>query len=144
VNLDTSAQKVESSSILSLDFNPRTLVDKNSLSTIEPRIPDVYLDAVFVPFRGRPDYVSELLTELSYNDTPIFLLPTSDLDLAFLPKEPRQSIKYLRFADPEFLTVWQSLSCLANGLCDFNFSDWDLPMKRSYALWFARKPRRKA
>lgn len=140
VNLGSPTQKVDLSSALGLDFNPRKFVVKESLSTTELHtLPDVYLDAIFVPFRGRSEYVSELLTELSYSETPIYLLPTSQSDLAILPKEPRQSIEYLGLDDLEFLAVWQRLECLSNRLSALNSRDWDLPMKRSYALWFARR-----
>ena len=91
------------SSPLSLDFNPRSLVVDSSISySLSSDKPSPSLDAIFVPFRSRPEYVSELLKILPENETPIFLLPTSSLDLNSVRKLPRQGDS----SKLEFLAFW--------------------------------------
>lgn len=43
--------------------------------------------------------------------------------------------------DPEFQAVLGNLRCSSNKLCVSYFGEWDLPAKRNYALWYARKHR---
>lgn len=127
-------------SILSLDFNPRSLIVDSSLS--HPVIldePSARLDAIFVPVRGRPQYVCELLRNLPETSTPIFLLPTSPSDLALVDVERQGPVETLLMNDPEFMTALNSLQCTSNDLSISYFGEWDLPAKRNYALWYASK-----
>ncbi len=135
-------KSLEDGQAVSLDFNPRSFVLDSSVSS--PTIseePGACLDAVFVPFRGRPEYVSELLKNLPETETPIFLLPTSRSDLALVDTKRKGPVQFLLMDDPGFLAALRSLRCSSNGLCNSYFVDWDLPAKRNYALWYARRHR---
>lgn len=43
--------------------------------------------------------------------------------------------------DPEFQVALRNLRCSSNKLCVPYFGEWDLPAKRNYALWYARRHR---
>lgn len=127
---------------ISLDFNPRSFVLDGSMSyppTSDQ--PHDCLDAIFIPFRGRPEYVSELLRNLPQNDTPIFLLPTSHRDLALVDRGQIRRVEALGMDDAGFLAALRGLRCSSNRLCISYFVEWDLPVKRNYALWYARRHR---
>ncbi len=126
---------------ISFDFNPRSLVPDNSRSyRLPPDEPSPSLDAIFIPFRGRPEYVSELLKNLPESGTSIFLLPTSSLDLDLVEIGQRH-VEALFMDDPDFMAILSGLRCSSNRLCVSYFAGWDLPAKRNYALWYARKHR---
>ena len=130
------------SSPLSLDFNPRSLVVDSSISySLASDKPSPSLDAIFVPFRSRPEYVSELLKILPENETPIFLLPTSSLDLNSVEMGRRRHVEAIFMDNPDFTAILNGLRCSSNRLCMSYFVEWDLPAKRNYALWYARKHR---
>ena len=81
---------------LSLDFNPRSLVVDSSISySLASNKPSPSLNAIFVPFRDRPEYVSELLKILPENETPIFLLPSLSLDLDLVEIGSRRHVEAL-------------------------------------------------
>ena len=127
---------------ISLDFNPRSFVLDSSMSYPSASDePPSWLDAIFVPFRDRPEYVSELLRSLPENETSIFLLPTSHLDLALVDIGQRRCVEALFMDDPDFIAMLRGLRCSSNRLCMSYFVEWDLPAKRNYALWYARRHR---
>lgn len=127
---------------ISLDFNPRSLVLGNSTAYLSTSTePHTCLDAIFIPFRGRPEYVSELLSNLPEDGTPIFLLPTSHHDLALVDTGQRRQVEALFLDDAVFLAALRRLRCSSNRLCISYFIEWDLPAKRNYALWYARRHR---
>ncbi len=122
---------------VSLDFDPRPLAVTLSLPTREDR-PYCSLDAVFIPVRGRPHYLSQLLADLPESDTPIFLLPTDPSDLVDVQGQRKGAIHVLQMTDPEFLALLQQMRCPTHVFSTAYSSAWDLPAKRSYALWYAR------
>ena len=94
------------SSPLSLDFNPRSLVVDSSISySLSSDKPSPSLDAIFIPFRSRPEYVSELLKILPENETPIFLLPTSSLDLNSVEMGRRRDVEAIFMDNPDFTAI---------------------------------------
>lgn len=122
---------------LFLDYNPRSLIVNSALSLPAPTSKqDACLDAIFIPSRGRPEYVSELLADLPDTETPIFLLPT---DVVSIHTKRNGPVKFLQMTDSEFSIALQRMRCSSNKLCISSLTEWDLPAKRNYALWYARR-----
>lgn len=112
----------------SLDYDPLSLVAHwavEQASTVEP-------DAIFIPTRRRPRYVYQLLDNISTYRGEVFVIGT-DADDA--PRTMAESGNASLIKVPEwFLRRWQNLRTP-----NYRFSsiDWDLPIKRSYAVWYA-------
>lgn len=81
----------------------------------------------------------ELLRDIVTFDADVFLLPTSDTDAEILPTEYLKRVNVLRLVDPDFLGVLYQMRCSSNSMCVSFRGEWDLPAKRNYALWYARK-----
>ncbi len=127
---------------LALVFNPRGLVVN---WTPPERLPagdaNAELHAIYVPTRFRAEHVSRLLAELPNHGTSIYLLPTLGSDLPSTLSASYPHVEHLSFQDPEFLGAMQQLRCLSTPLFAVTADQWDLPLKRNYALWHAHKHR---
>jgi hypothetical protein len=123
----------------SFELNPRSFVVPLKESLEDPSHSPKVIDAIFIPTRQRPEYVAQLVHELQQIAARIFLLPTSQND--FGPTAPRlpQNVHYLAFTDQNFLNTLRLLRCPHNRLCFGPDFPWDLPTKRNYVLWYARR-----
>lgn len=125
---------------LSLDFNPRDLVafcPGGALPVGAAVHSD--LDAIYVPTKGRRDYLLQLLPDLRLAGAPVFLLPTSESDVPVDHWFAGQRLDCLCVRQNGFLEVLHALRCTSDPIFAVPQSDWDLPIKRNYALWHARK-----
>ena len=126
---------------LSLNFNPRHLVVNGTsemfLSTEEASC----LDAIYVPSRGRNEYVARLLESLSDLETTVYLLPSSGNDLPHDMPPAGVCLRQLSFQESEFFSVIRELRSQSNPVFGVSDEHWDLPLKRNYALWHAYKNR---
>ncbi len=123
---------------LDLDFNPRALVQPWPIrSAVEPL--DAQLDAIYVPCRGRPAHVTRLLSELFDLNTRVYLLPTEEGDLPPDLEGDIPRVERLAMSDSDFLGLVRSLRCYNNPRFVISSAHWDLPLKRNFALWHARR-----
>lgn len=98
------------------------------------------IDAIYVPTRGRPNYLLKILADLNNMQSVVCILPSvaSDLPASILAKP--NTYRVLWFAgDSVFTQIFRSLNCTSNPLSTPSPSVWDLPIKRNYALWHANK-----
>jgi len=128
----------ETSDGLSIDFNPRDLIESWAPSGAADRCS--HLQAIYVPTKGRIQHVRELLDGLDAHDVPVFLLPSCEEDIPLASAWKGRAVQQLRFRDhAPSLSVMQSLRSAANPLFTTPAATWDLPLKRNYALWHARE-----
>lgn len=124
----------------SLDFNPRDLVVTWTPSRLSPvGHADIDLQAIYVPSKCRAEHVYRLLGGLHVSDATVYVLPTlaSDIPSALPAQGPR--LEHLGIQDPEFFWALRGLRCVSNPVFAISEADWDLPLKRNYALWHAHK-----
>jgi len=128
---------------LSMDFNPRDLIANWVPSgPLEPGDPDSQLQSIYVPTKGRTQHVQDLLDSLRGSHAPVFLLPSCREDTPSGRTPPDPPVHHLCMQDDaECLSVLRSLRCTSNPVFATPETAWDLPMKRNYALWHARKNR---
>jgi hypothetical protein len=118
-------------------FNPRALLgDDRQPHSMRAHVPLRGLDAIFIPTRGRADSVAQMLRLWQESDAPLFLLPTTAEDLPALPTG-HGAMTALTVQDATFLEAMRELRESADRR-EWMPSDWDLPLKRNYALWYAR------
>ncbi len=86
--------------VLFADENPRSLVWRWEPGT--RFCVNQAIDAIFIPYRTRVDYVTELISTIANVDTNIYLLPTSDNDIERLPVDHKKRVNVLRLFDAEF------------------------------------------
>jgi hypothetical protein len=125
--------------LFSFEFNPRSFVIPLKESPASPSCSTKTLDAIFIPTRQRSDFVTQLIRKLPQAATAIFVMPTSPKDFATATLELPQNVHCLALADQHFLNIHARLRCSYNRLCLRPDFPWDLPLKRNYALWFARQ-----
>lgn len=128
---------------LFLDFNPRDLV--NIWTPSQPSLNlrghgGVDLQAIYVPSKCRAERVSRLLEGFSVTSAPIYLLPTLPSDMPFTSRAQGPRLDHLVIEDLEFLGALHALRCVSNPVFAVPEADWDLPLKRNYALWHAQEP----
>ena len=99
------------------------------------------LDAIYVPSRGRNEYVARLLESLSDLETTVYLLPSSANDLPHNMPSTGVCLRQLLFQESEFFSVVRELRSQSNPVFGLSDEHWDLPLKRNYALWHAYKNR---
>lgn len=123
---------------LSIDFNPRDLIETwTPLGAADPR---AHLQAIYVPTKGRIQHVKDLLDGLDGHNVPVFLVPSCQEDIPLDPAWQERPVQQLCFRDhTPSLSVLQSLRSAANPLFTTPATTWDLPLKRNYALWHARE-----
>src|ERR1700720_1846012 len=112
--------------------NPQTIIRR--MPTLKKAGEASPPDAIFLPFRQRPTYVRSLLRELQWYEGPIYLMPS---DINDVVQGLDENIRLLN-ADSWFAFFFSSLRTSRQNLVTYHVSDWDLPIKRSYAIWFAR------
>jgi hypothetical protein len=98
----------------------------------------ISLDAIFVPFRDRSAYVNNLLLELIWYEGPIYLMPSAKSDLRDVTWNPSQKVEKLT-VHLDFINFFDNLLTSSAGYTQQFFPQWDLPLKRNYALWHSRK-----
>lgn len=107
----------------------------DQLSLGIPRSP---LQAIFLPTRGRSTFADDAVSMLrrASREIAIVALPTGadDLELAAAAEVHFPSID----ATIEFERIWQSLSSVRTTIGK-RASDWDLPFKRSLAIWLCSR-----
>lgn len=136
-----SQERVRRRGSLSLDFIARDLVFACTHSELSAAGHDnTGLHAIYLPTRGRSEYVSCVVRSLSGASVPVYVIPTLGSDMpAVMPADP--CVEQLVVQDPEFLGAIGTLRCQSNRLCIVDSDVWDLPLKRNYALWHATKHR---
>jgi hypothetical protein len=97
------------------------------------------LDAIYVPTKGRVDYVCRLLDTIFGNDADVYLLPTDQCDMPSDLCFAYPRTKPLVANDTEFTSLVCNLRSQANPVFGIKPDEWDLPFKRNYALWHAAK-----
>lgn len=123
---------------LSLDFNPRDLVGKWVPSAAASRCS--HLEAIYVPTKGRVQYVLDLLHALDGHGTSVFLLPTHPEDIPPDCASRTRPVQHLFLQDDvDPLSVLRSLRSASNPLFTTPATVWDLPLKRNCALWHAQQ-----
>lgn len=124
----------------SLDFNPRNLVVNWPPAQL-PRLDaePSELQAIYIPSKGRALHVAQLLHALPVSDTPVYLLPTLLSDIPSALPARGEHVELLAVQDPECLAALRALRCVSNPVFAISAADWDLPLKRNYALWHAHK-----
>lgn len=121
---------------LSVEFDPRTLVATLSADLRSEQALSCPLEAIFIPCRGRPAYLVQLLDSLPDQGIPIFLLPTEPNDTIGCMDS---RVRILESVDSRLLEVLQSMRCCTSRLCEPFTGNWDLPQKRNHAIWYAKK-----
>lgn len=129
-----------------LEVNPRSLLGLKSVASpafssaavSAQSAPD--LDAIFVPTRGRPDNVRELLVSLPLTGTPVFLMPTFPTDIPSTSVNDSERVHVLPvMGDQLFVQALPLFTPRPRVGFAVGSHNWDLPIKRNYALWFARR-----
>lgn len=118
--------------------NPQQLIlslPKNS--PLRGGRPRSELDAIYVPFKGRPERIKELLQSFHGCATPVYLLPSKDCDLTPIHTSRRTNTHILETEDHAFERFFGSLLTSHHKHIYRHYATWDLPMKRSYALTHA-------
>ena len=95
-------------------------------------------DAIFVPFRATTENINFLLPELKWYEGPIYLMPSGYNDMEIVNPVGIKNIRELRFSQQGFIDFFYSLSTSMHRQTQHLKSTWDLPVKRNYALCFAR------
>ena len=121
--------------------NPRHLVANGTPSMFSSAEEVSCLDAIYVPSRGRNEYVARLLGSLSDFEKTVYLLPSSPCDLPHGMPSTGVCPRQLLFQESEFLSVVRELRSQSNPVFGLSDKHWDLPLKRNYALWHAYKNR---
>lgn len=120
--------------------DPRLLV--YHLTTVLPVFDKnfiISLDAIFVPFRNRHTYVNNLLNELLWYEGPIYLMPSCQSDLRSVNWAPLQRVEQLSVEYGDFISFFESLLTSTQMSTRPFGLQWDLPLKRNYALWYSKK-----
>jgi len=127
--------KQESHSIHNLqvlvDLIPNNCAHRNINNITSP-------DAIFVPFRATTENINFLLQQLEWYEGPIYLMPSGYNDMEIVNHVGVQNIRELRFVQQDFIDFFYSLSTSTHRQTQHLKSTWDLPVKRNYALCFAR------
>lgn len=97
------------------------------------------LDAVFIPCRNRAKNLASLLNDLLWLDAPIFVIPSSDRDIELLDSKHRARIERLPVSPPEVREYLRGLRTTRHRFAARDWTSWDLSLKRSAALLFARR-----
>lgn len=98
------------------------------------------LDAIFVPFRSRPDYISDLIEEYKWFQCPIYLMPSTGSDVPDLKCIDGLNLRILCFHnDLNYLHFFSNLQTSQHKYTVSYCAGWDLAQKRNYALLFARQ-----
>lgn len=125
---------------ISLDHDPRSLVDRPILESLDgAETSPGGLDGIFIPVKGRPNYLGDVWKMLDVSNAPIYLLPTEDADV-LLPSESLDlQPRILHLDDAGFIDTATRIASrfLESYMC--SPLEWDLPTKRNFAVWFAKK-----
>jgi len=127
------------------EMRPRTIQDlivlDGSRGPSYSSLGDTRVQAIYVPTKGRPSHLKRLLDDLE-PVLPVYVLPTSPEDIPDSLREGRISAcQLLPESDSDFWSFYHSLRSTRNPLFSVPESTWDLPAKRSYALWHASQNR---
>ncbi len=94
------------------------------------------LDAVFIPTRNRTENVAGLLDELSWLDSPIFIIPSSDRDIELLSPLQRDRVQRLPMPESDFRHFLRALRTSQLRFAPADWGSWDLSLKRNAVLLF--------
>ena len=113
------------------------LVKKHQTSNIKNDLSK--LDAIYIPFKDRIEYVKALLHELNSFEGPIYLLPTGGLDLRFFDSILVRTTQVLAVEDGLYLDFYANMLTSKHRHTKRHSEAWDLPMKRNYVIQHALK-----
>jgi hypothetical protein len=119
--------------------NPRILISSGIAEGRSDPLSGDRIDAIFVPTRGRPGPLVDLLTSLPEDHPPVFVMPSHPDDAKLV--RDHKHVHILETRDPSFAKLWNRLQSHTHRLVLRYSRGWDLPEKRSYALWLARRDR---
>jgi hypothetical protein len=92
------------------------------------------LDAIYIPFRDRVEYVKELLFSLRSQNTAIYLLPSQQIDLSSVSPSADMDLRVLKADADGFRSFFDNLLTSQHKHTTVYRTSWDLPFKRSFAL----------
>jgi hypothetical protein len=112
-------------------YNPQLLIPKTDASVIQHSQAD--LDAIYVPFKNPCPHLDGLLHSLRSCEVPVYLLP-SDHDFFGENVSALKNAHVLNVDDSDCLRFFRNLLTSRHKHVLHYCSEWDLPIKRSFAL----------
>jgi hypothetical protein len=97
------------------------------------------LDAIYVPFKHRIEYVKALLNELDHFEGPIYLLPTGGFDLRTFDNNSARNTQVIATEDGKYRDFYTHLLTSKHRHTEIYCASWDLPMKRNFIIQHALK-----
>jgi|GEM_PF-2436984 hypothetical protein len=114
--------------------NPQLLVPIRVGHAEQSPRPVSELDAIYVPFKRRTNYVKALLRQLTSFAGIVYLMPTDGHDSRLLINLARGKIQTLDAKDASFFKFYARLRTSNHKYTINCVSQWDLPMKRNFAM----------
>jgi hypothetical protein len=97
------------------------------------------LDAIYIPFKHRIEYVKTLLNELNPFEGPIYLLPTDDFNLQSFDSFLVRNTQVLALEDSSYRSFYTNLLTSKHRHTKKYNEIWDLPLKRNFVIQHALK-----
>jgi len=95
------------------------------------------IEAIFIPYRNNKQNINSLLLELKWYDGIIYLIPSNENDSHDISLDKFNNVKILYMYNNDFNLFFKQLNTTKHKFIISPYTEWDLPQKRNYAIWFS-------
>jgi hypothetical protein len=114
--------------------NPQPLVANVDVESLKNAKLTTPIQAIYIPFKDRFNFVRTLLKELECFDGPIYLLPSNRFESKNIPNLNGKNTHLLYVEDESFVLFFSDLATSNHKFTKSYVNNWKLPLKRNFAL----------